>query len=298
MEPISPTPGNSAYSPAISVEGLTFSYDGKTNAVDGVNFTAEPGEILGMLGPNGAGKSTTIRMLTGMLEPDGGTIRLLGLEMPADKEQIQRRIGVCMEEKNLYPQLTGVENLTFFAKLYGIRNLDHQSLLKSVGLSERGKDRVSRYSKGMRQRLMVARALLNQPGILFLDEPTDGLDPVSSRAVRSIIREEAEKGTAVVLTTHDMFEADELSDRVAFINEGKILIVDTPHRLKVSHGSRSVRVTLQDNGVEREEIIALDQPDTGEKLARLSETGRIVTIHTEEATLEDIFVELAGRGLV
>lgn len=282
---------------AIEVRDLTFSYGGGVNAVDGVAFDVAPGEILGVLGPNGAGKSTTIRMLTGMLDPDSGTITILGLPMPERKEEIQARIGVCFEEKNLYPQMTGRENLVFFARLYGIRGFDPDPLLERVGLFARRHDRVADYSKGMRQRLMVARALVNRPEVLFLDEPTDGLDPVSARSVRAIIEEEAERGVAVVLTTHDMFEADQLSDRVAFINEGKILTADTPEHLKLTHGRRSVGVKLQRDGVEVTETVPLDGDGATERLERLLESGTILTIHTEEATLEDIFVEFAGRRL-
>lgn len=282
---------------AIEVRDLTFSYGGGVNAVDGISFDVAPGEILGVLGPNGAGKSTTIRMLTGMLDPDSGTITILGLPMPGEREGIQARIGVCFEEKNLYPQMTGRENLVFFARLYGIRRFDPDLLLRRVGLFDRRHDRVADYSKGMRQRLMVARALVNRPEVLFLDEPTDGLDPVSARSVRAIIQEEAERGVAVVLTTHDMYEADQLSDRVAFIDEGRILTIDTPEHLKVSHGKRTVKVRLLRDGTEVTETVPLDGEGATERLERLLESGTILTIHTEEATLEDIFVEFAGRRL-
>jgi ABC-type multidrug transport system ATPase subunit len=214
---------------ALSVNGVSYAY-GAVTAVDDVSFEVSRGEVVGFLGPNGAGKSTTIKMLTGQLEPRAGTITVLGMDMPSDRAAIQGRIGVCFEEKNLYPSLTGRENLRFFARLFGLRdgevNLDE--LLARVGLEERGRDRVAGYSKGMRQRLMVARALVNQPDVLFLDEPTDGLDPVSARTIRRLVRDEAARGVAVLLTTHDMYEADELSDQVAFIDRGRILALDAP----------------------------------------------------------------------
>ncbi len=282
---------------AIQVRDLTFSYGGGVKAVDGISFDVAPGEILGVLGPNGAGKSTTIKMLTGMLDPGAGSITVLGLPMPERKEEIQARIGVCFEEKNLYPQMTGRENLAFFARLYGIRHFEPDPLLERVGLFDRRNDRVADYSKGMRQRLMVARALVNDPEVLFLDEPTDGLDPVSARSVRAIIEAEAERGVAVVLTTHDMYEADQLSNRVAFIDEGRILTIDTPEHLKLTHGRRSVKVKLLRDGNEVTETVPLDGDGATERLERLLESGTILTIHTEEATLEDIFVELAGRRL-
>jgi len=149
----------------------------------------------------------------------------------------------------------------------------------------------------MQQRLMVARSLVNSPKVLFLDEPTDGLDPVSSQAIREIIKDEARRGAAVFLTTHDMHEADELSDRVVFLNEGKIYAVDTPENLKLQHGKRSVRVRFKKNGDIEEQIVALDEATTGEQLKSAVNAEGILTIHTEEATLEDIFVEMTGRGL-
>jgi len=282
--------------PAIRVDGLRYAY-GATTAVDDVSFTVAPGEILGFLGPNGAGKSTTIKMMTGLLDPQAGAITVLGMSMPDEKEAIQGEIGVCFEEKNLYLNMTGRENLVFFARLFGIKGLDSDSLLRRVDLFDRADDRAADYSKGMRQRLMVARSLVNQPQVLFLDEPTDGLDPVSSLAIRRIIREEADRGTAVVLTTHDMLEADKLSDRVAFIHEGRILAIDAPETLKLAHGTRSVRVRSRQGAEIEEAVIPLDGEGADDEIRRAVGVEGLLTIHTEEATLEDIFIEFAGRGL-
>jgi len=221
--------------PAIHVEGIGFSYDGQL-AVDDVDFTVAPGETLGFLGPNGAGKSTTIKMLTGQLKPQSGTITILGMNMPARATEVQARIGVAFEEKNLYANMSAKENLIFFGRLFGIPDLDPNTLLRRVDLADRGDDRVAEFSKGMKQRLMIARVLINTPDVLFLDEPTDGLDPVSSQSIRQVIQEEARRGAAVLLTTHDMAEADKLSDRVAFINEGHVLVTDTPENLKLTYG--------------------------------------------------------------
>ena len=282
-------------STALSTEDLSFAY-GQRVAVDGVSFAVAPGEIVGLLGPNGACKSTTIKLLIGLLPPRSGRIELLGMEMPRQRSDIQARIGVVFEEKNLYLNLSGVENLRFFARLHGVRDLDVNGLLERVGLQGRGRDRVSGYSKGMRQRLTVARALVNRPDVLFLDEPTDGLDPVSARAIRAIVREEAERGAAVLLTTHDMYEADQLSDRVAFINDGRILALDTPERLKLQHGQRSVRIRRQ-VGDEIEETVLPLTEDAAERLRELVTAEGLLTMHTEEATLEDVFVDFAGRRL-
>jgi ABC-type multidrug transport system ATPase subunit len=280
----------------LRAEDLSFAY-GELIAVDGVSLEVGRGQILGLLGPNGAGKSTVIKMLTGQLPPGTGHIEVLGLDLARERTAIQGRIGVCFEEKNVYPTLSGRENLRFFARLFGRRDLDVTALLDRVGLAERGDDRVAGYSKGMRQRLMIARSLVNEPDVLFLDEPTDGLDPVSARTIRRLIRDEAARGAAVLLTTHDMYEADELADRVAFIDRGRILTMDTPETLKLSHGTRSVRVRYRTGDGIAEDVIPLDGGHAPDELRTLLSQGEVLTIHTEEATLEDVFVEFAGRGL-
>ncbi len=289
----SPTPPPAL---SISVNGIGFSY-GDTAAVADVSFNVARGEILGFLGPNGAGKSTTIKMLTGQLTPDSGTIEMLGMNMPGQRQTIQERLGVCFEEKNLYLSMTGRENLVFFSKLFDVKDFEPEPMMERVGLSARLDDRVSEYSKGMRQRLMMARALVNTPDVLLLDEPTDGLDPVSAIAIRDLIRQEADRGSAVLLTTHDMHEADTLSDRVAFINQGSILTIDTPESLKLAHGQRSVRIRTRNGDAVDDQVIPLDEADSNQRIEAAMAAENIMTIHTEEATLEDIFVEYAGRGL-
>ncbi len=281
--------------PAIEVRDLRYSY-GELQAVAGIGFEVQPGEILGFLGPNGAGKSTTIKMLTGQLTPDAGTARILGTDVTKDDPEIQARIGVCFEEKNLYLDMSAEENLRFHASLYGIKDLDTDEVLRRVGLVDRKKDRVKAFSKGMRQRMMISRSFVNRPDVLFLDEPTDGLDPVSSAAIRKTIKQEAERGAAVLLTTHDMFEADELSDRVAFLNEGEIVALDTPEDLKIEYGQRTVKVRYREGGEVREEHLELGDGSSA-RLAELAASPDLMTIHTEEATLEDIFIRLTGRGL-
>ncbi len=281
---------------AILAEEISYSY-GQIMAVNNISFKVEPGETLGFLGPNGAGKTTTVKMLTGQLELKSGRIQLFGQDVTKQSPEIQGRIGVCFEEKNHYLNMSAKENLEFFAKLFGVKGYDAIEALRNVDLAGREKDRVKEYSKGMRQRLMIARSLVNKPDVLFLDEPTDGLDPASAQSIRRIIKKEAERGAAVFLTTHNMNEADELSDRVAFMNEGKIVALDTPENLKLEHGKRSVKIRYRRDGEVQEEIIALDKDDTGEKLKAAVGTEGLITIHTEESTLEHIFIELTGRGL-
>ncbi len=283
---------------AIEAENLTFHY-GDLTAVDRINFSVTEGEILGFLGPNGAGKSTTVKMMTGQLRPQAGHARLLGLDITQDTKRIQAQIGVAFEAANLYENMSATENLKLFARLFDVKNFDPMPLLEKVNLADRAKERVAKYSKGMKQRLMIARALLNQPRILFLDEPTDGLDPVSAEAIRNLILAERERGATVFLTTHDMYEADKLSDRVAFINKGKIVALDAPRNLKQHYGKRALKAEVlgADGDVYTREIV-MDGQDTGAALAELFAKEQVVTVHSEEATLEDVFIQITGRGLV
>lgn len=282
--------------PAISVQKLSCWY-GNLQAVKNIDFEVMPGEILGFLGPNGAGKSTTIKMLTGQLRPGGGKAQVLSREIGREDPQLQAQIGVCFEEKNLYLEMSALENLDFFASLFGIKKPDSMEALQRVGLGDRAKDRVNNYSKGMRQRLMIARAFINKPRVLFLDEPTSGLDPVTAAEIRQTILEESARGAAILLTTHNMMEADQLSHRVAFINEGEIVALDTAENLKLKYGERAVRVRLREDGEVREESIPLDKPEASKRIAELAASPDLMTIHTEEATLESIFIKLTGRRL-
>jgi len=282
---------------AIAVEELVYSY-GELVAVDHISFQVAEGEILGFLGPNGAGKTTTVKMLTGQLRPKGGKAHVLGMDVASDSGKVRGEIGVCFEQTNLYEQMSALENLELFARLFGIKGFNGNALLKRVGLAGREKDRVEGYSKGMKQRLMVARSLVNRPRILFLDEPTAGLDPASAEAIRAVILEERQRGATVFLTTHDMMEADKLSDRVAFMDKGKIVALDTPHNLKQQYGKRALKAKVRTQGGElQDREVVLDQPETPDLVHKLFAGERVVTIHSEEATLEDIFIKITGRGL-
>ena len=280
---------------ALRAQGLGYSY-GDTLAIDDISFEVAPGEILGLLGPDGAGKSTIIKLLTGQLPPRQGTVEILDMAMPAHRKAAHTRIGVCFQERNLYPSLTARENLTFFARLFRLEGFDVDTLLDRVGLSDRGGQRVAWLPGDMQQRLMLARALVNRPEILFVDEPTVGLDAAAARAIRAIIREEAQRGAAVILATRDMHEADELSDRVALVNAGKILALDTPEVLKGSHGRRTVTLRFREDAGVAEEVVAFDH-DAGPRLRELVSREGLLAISTEEATLDDVFFEFAGRRL-
>jgi len=281
---------------SLSAKNLKYWY-GDVKAVDGISFQIQPGEILGFLGPNGAGKTTTWKMLTGQMKPQGGSVEVLGLNIAKCTKDVQKHIGVCFEYTNLYEQMTARENLRLFARLFDIKNYDVDALLKRIGFEDKGDMRIEQYSKGMKQRIMVARSIINTPKILFLDEPTSGLDPVSSDSIRRIIREEQQRGATVFLTTHDMMEADKLCDRVAFINQGKITALDSPKNLKQTYGKRILRATVADNGGFKDMEIALDRPETPEMARKLLAENKIVTLHSAEATLEDIFISINGRGL-
>ena len=281
---------------AIVAEELTYRY-GQLLAVDRVSFHVAEGEILGFLGPNGAGKTTTVKLLTGQLRSQEGRATLLGLDVAREPERVQGQIGVWFD--NYARNLVRLEeNLKLFARLYGVRDFDATALMKRIGLEGRERDQVEGYSKGMKQRLMVARSLVNRPRILFLDEPTEGLDPTSADNIRHIILEERERGATIFLTTHDMMEADRLSDRVAFINQGQIVALDTPHNLKQQYGRRALKAQVvgPDGGLESREII-MDRAETVEAVQELFGRERVVTVHSAEASLEDIFIRITGRGL-
>jgi ABC-2 type transport system ATP-binding protein len=282
---------------SIIVENLAFRY-GSLLAVDHISFDVKAGEILGFLGPNGAGKTTTVKMLTGQLRPNTGKAVLLGYDVAKEPNRVQSQIGVCFEQTNLYEQMSAIENLKLFAALFGVKEFDGYALLERVGLAGREKGKVSGYSKGMKQRLMIARSLVNKPQILFMDEPTSGLDPVSSEAIDNIILEERDRGATIFLTTHDMWEADKLCDRVAFMNQGKIAALDSPRNLKQQYGRRSLIAEISSNGgtIEKKEI-DMDAPGTPQEVEKLFRNEKVVTIHSEEATLEDIFIKVTGRRL-
>ena len=229
---------------AIEVSNLTRDYDG-LRAVDGISFSVEKGEIFGFLGPNGAGKTTTLRMLTGQHRPTAGTAKVAGYDVVRERQQLKPRIGVVFESQNIYERMSARENLAFFARLYRLRKARVEEVLSQVGLVERAGDKVQKYSNGMKQRLLIARALLHEPEVLFLDEPTRGLDAHIARDIRSIVVGLARGGMTVFLTTHYMEEADQLSQRVAFLDRGRLVALDTPARLKAVHG-KDEKTTLED----------------------------------------------------
>jgi ABC-2 type transport system ATP-binding protein len=278
---------------SIEVEGLSRSFNGR-QAVDRISFTVEAGEVFGFLGHNGAGKTTTIRMLSGQLRPSAGGARVAGCDILTEQDRLKPLVGVVSENQNLYERMSGRENLAFAARLYGVENGRIDQALDQVSLLDRAKDKVQYYSNGMKQRLLIARALLHGPQIIFLDEPTRGLDPVVAREIRRLVVELSTQGVTIFLTTHYMEEANELCRRVAFLSEGRIVALDTPHNLKVAHGQKSLKATLAGG---HSLTIALEDETAGKQLEQLVSSGQIRTLHSTEATLEEVFIQIAGRGL-
>jgi fluoroquinolone transport system ATP-binding protein len=278
----------------IDVQGLTYTYPGAAAAaVRDLTFRVAAGEIFGFLGPSGAGKSTTQKILIALLRGYDGEARVLGTSLREWRAEDYRRVGVSFELPNHYLKLTAEENLRYFGALYGSSN-DPRAVLEDVGLGEDAERRVGEFSKGMRGRLNLARALLHAPEILFLDEPTAGLDPSTSRRIRDLIRRRREGGATVFLTTHDMQTAGELCDRVAFLFDGTLRLVDSPAALKQRYGRRVVRV---ESDRETREYAIEGLADDPAFLAQLRRGG-IRTIHTQETTLDEIFISVTGGRLV
>ena len=279
--------------PAIEVENLSRAFN-SLRAVDDISFAVEAGEIFGFLGHNGAGKTTTIRMLSGQLLPTSGRGRVASCDIVTEQQRLRPLIGVVSEHQNLYERMSGRENLEFAARLYGqdIQRVD--AALKQVDLLDRAGDKVQNYSNGMKQRLLIARSILHGPQIVFLDEPTRGLDPIVGREIRRLIVDMSKQGVTIFLTTHYMEEADQLCNRVAFLSEGRIVALDTPDNLKTAHGQNHVNVTLDND---ESLSIALAGEDAGRELQELLSNGHVRTLHSAEATLEEVFIRLAGRRL-
>jgi ABC-2 type transport system ATP-binding protein len=290
-------------------------------AVKDVSFEVDYGELFGVVGPNGAGKTTTIKMLTTMLLPTSGRAIVLGHDVQKDVTKVRERIGIVLGgERGLYTRVSAVENLNYFADLYGVpknvRDKRVKELLEFMGLSDRAHSRVETYSKGMKQRLHLARGLINDPDIIFLDEPTVGLDPEISIETRRMIKELVEKGKTILLTTHYMFEADELCKRVAVIRNGEIVALDTPSGLKKYVMDTSV-VEVEGFGItekevarfreipdvvsvsadlgENKQVLKLQTPKGSEIIAEVQQilkNSRIYDIKIKEPTLEDAYLRL------
>ncbi len=298
----------------IEVKNLTKRY-GQFVAVDNISFAVGSGEVFGFLGPNGVGKTSTIRVLTGLSRATEGSCCILGEEMTPDNKAVRHKIGVVFEEPNLYARLSGQQNLRFFATLYGVQKQRIVDLLDEFQLSDAGNKPVANYSKGMKQRLLICRALLGDPELLILDEPTSGLDLASVELIRGHVRSFAEQGKTVFMSTHSLEEADELCGRVAFMNHGKIIAEGDPATLKLHYGQDYVQIDVipmvplpefraiterlepirtEQDGKVISISLGLTKDTLGHDIDRLRSVGRILRIHSQEASLKDVFKSVLG----
>lgn len=283
----------------IKVSNLHHSYnrDGKF-AVKDVNFEVKEGEIFGFLGPSGAGKSTTQNILTGLLQLQQGEVTVAGYDVKNLSNKMFNKIGMSFEQSNVYSKMTAKENLDFYRKLFDVETREPEELLKLVGLGDKGDVRAGEFSKGMKHRLTFARSMINNPSLWFLDEPTTGLDPAIASEIKDIVRKENKKGVTIFLTTHNMYIADELCDRVAFIVDGEIKLIDSPRNLKLQYGDKLVEIEYIKDGVTVKENLSTIQEGDIKHLQDIIGRYEIQTMHTKEATLEEIFIKVTGRGLV
>lgn len=283
----------------IKVKNLYHSYSNDEKyAVNDVSFEIAKGEIFGFLGPSGAGKSTTQNILTGLLQLQKGDVEVAGYDVKNIKNKMFNKIGMSFEQSNVYSKMSGLENLEFYGKLFDVKTRDPMELIRMVGLDGKEHIKAGKYSKGMKHRLTFARSMINNPEIWFLDEPTTGLDPAIASNIKDIIKEENKKGVTVFLTTHNMYIADELCDRVAFIVDGKIRLIDSPKELKLKYGEKLVEVEYLRDGILVKESFSTVVEEEKDRLIEVIKGNDLQTMHSKEATLEEIFIKVTGRGLV
>ena len=283
----------------IHVEGLTYSYPGANLPVlKDISFDIAKGEIFGFLGPSGAGKSTTQKVLIGLLRGYEGSVRVNGTELSSMDRTFYEKIGVAFEFPNLYLKLSAIENLELFASFFKSTTRDPRELLEMVNLHEDRDTRVEAFSKGMKMRLNFVRALLNNPEILFLDEPTAGLDPGNARIMKDIILKMQKNGVTVFLTTHHMADAGELCSRLAFMVDGTLPVIDSTQKLRLEHGRKVVRVEYLDKQEKQSLEFELKGLSSNLKFLDIIQNKELLTIHTLEASLEDIFIKITGQQLI
>ena len=282
----------------IQVQNLSYSYPGTEKQVlKNISFEIKEGEVFGFLGPSGAGKSTTQKVLNGLLKGFSGSVQINGTDLSKMERSFYEKIGVAFEFPNLYLKLTALENLQLFASFFKSETRDPEELLKMVQLEGDRDTRVEAFSKGMKMRLSFIRALLNWPELLFLDEPTAGLDPGNSRIMKDIILDLQQQGVTIFLTTHHMDDAGELCNRLAFMVEGKLPVIDSTQNLRLKHGKKTVKVEYKENGLAHSEEFPIDQLASNPAFSDILNKREILTIHTQEASLEDIFIKVTGQQL-
>jgi len=280
----------------IKVNNLSFSYTDKP-FIEDVSFEVKKGEIFGFLGPSGAGKSTLQKILTGIITSYGGSAEVLGTEAKDRKNGFYEKIGVDFEFSSLYEKFTAYENLVYFSSLYTVTPLDINDMLKKIGLLNDKDKKVSEFSKGMKSRLNFIKAIIHKPELIFLDEPTNGLDPGNARDMKNIIKDLKAEGKTIILTTHNMADATELCDIVAFITDGKIKALDSPVNLMSRRKVYIIKYTFEEKGTTISKEVDINNTAEDKKLLELIKSNKILSIHSKEPTLEDVFIETAGRAL-
>ncbi len=283
----------------IKVSDLNFSYQRETPFIENMSFAVSPTEIFGFLGPSGAGKSTLQKILCGILRNYRGSVCVLGSEVKLRKANFYHQIGVDFEFPNFYGKFSAIENLRYFSSLYQkpVRDRKIMSYLERVKLADQADKKVAQFSKGMKMRLAFVRAILHQPKLLFLDEPTSGLDPAYARLIKEMIVEQKQSGTTIILTTHNMHDADDLCDRVAFIVDGAIKAIDTPFKLKKQQQAVVVNYTHMLNGKPQTGQTSIDKLASDNLFLQAMHMGTLTSIHSKEHTLEDVFIDITGRQL-
>lgn len=283
----------------INVKNVSFTYkNSKKKAIKNLNFDIKKGEIFGFLGPSGAGKTTTQRLIIGLIRGYIGNIEVMGKERKDWNNDFYEKIGVAFDFPNLYIKLSGKENLELIASYYKNKVDNIEKLLDQVGLLKDQHTRVENYSKGMKMRLNFIRSIMHNPDLMFFDEPTAGLDPVNAKIIKDIIVNQKKLNKTIFLTTHNMTVAEQLCDRVAFIVDGHISVIENPKKLKIEYGNNTIRVEYIENGKLIEENFNLDTINNNKKYFDIMRKKEIRTIHTQEATLEDIFIKLTGSELL
>jgi len=277
----------------ITMSNINKTFGAKT-AIKDVSIEIKRGELFGFLGPSGAGKTTTIKIVTGQLQQNRGVATILGRDTTALNHEIYSQVGIVTDNSGLYENMTAYDNLVLFSKILNTEKKEISPLLERVGLGSEKNKQVKKFSKGMKQRLVLARAMLNRPKILFLDEPTSGLDPSTAIEIHKLMLEMKNNGTTFFLTTHNMAEASKLCDRIALFNEGVIVDMGTLDELSQKYNEKK-RVKMLLNSGEKV-TIPLDAENSG-TIAGHIESGNVATMHTQEPTLEDIFIRLTGREL-
>lgn len=280
----------------IALKNVVKTYNHK-NVVDDISFTIEKGELFGFLGPNGAGKTTTIKMIIGLLEPNQGEIWVNGIDVLKNKKLIYGDIGVVFELPNLYMRASIKNNLKIFADLYGLKDDRINEVMEDLQLCDKQDVKVGKLSKGWKQRVLIGRALLHKPKVLILDEPTSGLDPNTASLIRQYIKKLNEQGTTVVLTTHDMHEADELSHRVGIMHNGKLVAIGKPTELKSKYLKEEIEIKYVDNDSVAVKRLESGATETEKLITQLASQGKLISMNTSENSLADVFAVLTGREL-